>query len=166
MDVPKDATTVSLVVATMALVGVVVGAIITTGVNYLLAVRKEAQDKKRKREEKFEELVGAVVEHFHWFAAMRYFFISGQGNQPTLSPIINIEAIAGTYFPEFADLVRQFESASNRYEIWILGIGQKRVRNEPGFEQLVGQDEVVTRYTDTRAAFLAELRRFARREFQ
>jgi hypothetical protein len=131
MDVPKDTTTVSLVVATIALVGVVVGAVITTGVNYLLAVRKEAQDKKRKREEKFEELVGAVSEHLHWIGVLRFSVISGQGNQPTQSPMPKIEAISSTYFPEFAHLVRKFEVASNHYEIWILGIGQKRVRNEP-----------------------------------
>jgi hypothetical protein len=161
-----DATTVSLAVAAVGLVGALVGAGISTGTTYLLAVRKEAADKKRKRAEKLEELVGAVVEHFHWMAHMRYFYISGQGSQPTLSPITKIEAIVSTYFPEFTGLVRQFDSASNLYEMWIISIGRKRVRNEPGYETLVGQDEVVTNYTDKRAEFLAELKRFARREFQ
>jgi hypothetical protein len=81
---------------------------------------KDAADKKQKRREKCEELIGAVVEHYHWFAAMRYFFISGQGSQPTLSPITKIEAITGTYFPEFEGLLRQLDSASNDYEVWIL----------------------------------------------
>jgi hypothetical protein len=161
-----DATTVSLAVAAVGLVGALVGAGISTGTTYLLAVRKEAADKKRKRAEKLEELVGAVVEHFHWMAHMRYFYISGQGSQPTLSPITKIEAIVSTYFPEFTGLVRQFDSASNLYEMWIISIGRKRARNEPGYETLVGQDEVVTNYTDKRAEFLAELKRFARREFQ
>jgi hypothetical protein len=43
---------------------------------------------------------------------------------------------------------------------------QKRVANEPGYEKLVGYDEVLTKYTDERADFLLELERFARREFQ
>jgi hypothetical protein len=128
--------------------------------------QKEASDKKKKRAEKFEELVAAVVEHYHWFAVMRFFFISGQGSQPTLSPITKIEAIAGTYFPEFEDSVRQLDSASNNYEIWILDTGQKRIRNEPGYEKLIGHDDVLTKYMDARKAFLAELRKFARREFQ
>jgi hypothetical protein len=152
--------------AVVGLIGVVIDAGISTGTTYLLAVRKEAADKKGKRAEKLEELVGAVVEHFHWMAHMRYFYISGQGSQPTLSPITKIEAIVSTYFPEFTGLVRQFDSASNFYEMWILSVGQKRVRKEPGYENLVGQDEVVTKYTDKRAEFLAELRSFARREFQ
>jgi hypothetical protein len=127
---------------------------------------KDAADKKRKRAEKFGELVAAVVEHFHWFAAMRYFFIAGQGSEPTLSPITKIQAIVTTYFPEFESLVQQFDSASNQYEIWILDMGQKRVRNETGYEKLVGHDEVVTKYTDARKKFLDELKHFARRMFQ
>jgi hypothetical protein len=42
-----DATTVSLAVAAVGLVGALVGAGISTGTTYLLAVRKEAADKKR-----------------------------------------------------------------------------------------------------------------------
>ena len=129
--------------------------------------RKEAAEKNKRRAEKFEELVAAVVEHFHWMANIRYFYISGQGSQPTsLSPIMKIDAIASTYFPEFEKLVRQLDSASNKYEVWILDMGQKRVRNEPGYERLTGHDDVVTTYTDIRAEFLMELRNFARREFQ
>lgn len=64
MDVPKDASTVNLVVPIMALVGVVVGAAITTGINYLLAVRKEATDTRNWRRdhclEAYSELMGLV----------------------------------------------------------------------------------------------------------
>jgi hypothetical protein len=128
--------------------------------------QKEASDKKKKRAEKFEELVGAVVEHYQWIGGLRFFAISGQGSLPTLSPITKIEAIASTYFPEFQVLVRQLDSASNEYEQWILSTGQKRVKNEPGYEKLIGHDDVLTKYTDKRAEFLMELKRFARREFQ
>ena len=133
---------------------------------WLLEARKQAAEKKKKRAEKFEELVGAVVEHYHWIGALRFFTISGQGSLPTLSPITKIEAIASTYFPEFEGLVRQFDAASNNYEIWLLGTGRKRVQNEPGYENLTGHDEVVTKYIDKRAELLMELKRFARREFQ
>jgi hypothetical protein len=122
--------------------------------------------KSARRAEKCEELIGAVVEHLYWFASMRYFFISGQGSEPTLSPIIKIEAIAALYFPQFNDLVRQLASASNKYEMWILNIGQKRVRSEPGYEKLTGHDEVVTNYAEKREELLTELRKFALREFK
>jgi hypothetical protein len=133
---------------------------------YFIQRAKEKADKKRTRNEKFEELMAAVVEHYHWFSAMRYFFISGQGSEPTLSPITKIEAIAGTYFPEFQAFVQQLDSTSNDYEVWILDIGQKRLRKEPGYERLVGHAEVLTKYTNARKAFLSALRQFARREFQ
>lgn len=163
---PDPATTSML----NTLVPVIVGGVIglaggLVGPPFLHHLQQKAE-KKRKRAEKFEELVAAVVEHYHWFAVMRFFFISGQGSQPTLSPITKIEAIASLYFPEFKDLVRQLDSASNNYEIWILDTGQKRIRNEPGYEKLIGHDDVLTKYTDARKAFLAELRKLGRQEFQ
>jgi hypothetical protein len=159
--------TAPLVVALVsALVGGTIGIIGSFVGPYFLQRVKEVADKKRRRAEKFEEIVGAVVEHYHWMAHMRYFYISGQGSQPTLSPITKIEAIVSTYFPEFALLVRELDSVSNGYEIWIMQTAQKRVANEPGYEKLVGYDEVLTKYTDKRADFLLELKRFARREFQ
>jgi hypothetical protein len=132
---------------------------------YCIQHAKDRADKKRKRAEKFEELVAAVVEHFHWMANMRFFFISGQGSQPPLSPITKIEAIVATYFPEFELQVRQLNSASIQYEVWILSMGQKRIRNEPGYEKLAGHDDLLTKYTDKREDLLGELKRFARREF-
>lgn len=133
---------------------------------YFLQRLKDAADIKRQRAEKLEELIEAVAEHYHWIGALRFFAISGQGSLPTLSPMTKIQAITGTYFPAFDGLVRQLDSASNNYEMWILSTGQKRVQNEPGYEKLAGHDEVVTKYTDKRAEFITELKRFARRDFQ
>lgn len=141
----------------------IVGGLVGPAFLYWLQGRRE---KRKKRAEKFEELLAAVVEHYHWLATMRFFFISGQGSAPTLSPITKIEAITGLYFPEFQVLVRRFDSASNEYEIWILATGQKRVRNEPGYENLTGHDDVVTKYTNVRKELLAELRSFALRKFK
>ena len=148
------------------LVGGVIGIIAGVVGPYIIQRSKDAADRKRKRAEKCEELIGAVVEHLHWFAFMRYFFISGQGSEPTLSPIIKIEAIAALYFPQFNDLVRQLDSASKKYEVWILDVGQKRVRGEPGYEKLIGHDEVLTKYAERRDELLTELRKFALQEFQ
>jgi hypothetical protein len=147
----------------IGILGTVLGSVVGP---FFLQRLKDAADKKQKRREKCEELIGVVVEHYHWFAAMRYFFISGQGSQPTLSPITKIEAITGTYFPEFEVLLRQLDSASNDYEVWILDTGQKRVRNEPGYKKLTGHEDVLAKYTAKRKEFLTELRNCARREFQ
>jgi hypothetical protein len=134
---------------------------------YIIQRVRDAAEKKRKRAEKYEELVAAVYEHAHWIDAMRFFVISGQGSAaPTLSPITKILAIVNTYFPEFEELVLQFVIASSKYEQWIWAIGQKRVKNEPGYENLIGFDDVLTEYMDQQKAFLIEFRRFAQREFQ
>jgi hypothetical protein len=147
----------------IGILGTVLGSVVGP---YFLQRLKDVADKKRTRAEKCEELIGAVVEHFHWFNAMRFFFISGQGSEPTLSPITKIWAIASTYFPEFELFVLELESASGAYESWIMRVAQKRIRNEPGYENLTGHDDVLTKYTDKRMEFLTELKRFARREFQ
>jgi hypothetical protein len=148
------------------LVGGVIGIVGSFVGPFFLQRLKDAADRKRKRAEKLEELVSAVSEHLHWIGALRFFAISGLGSQPSVSPMTRIEGIVSTYFPEFELLTRQFESASNVYEMWILSIGQKRVRNEPGYEELVGHDEVSGKYTDKRVEFLMALKLFARREFQ
>ena len=145
---PDPATTSML----NTLVPVIVGGVIglaggLVGPPFLHHLQQKAE-KKRKRAEKFEELVAAVVEHYHWFAVMRFFYISGQGSQPTLSPLTKIDAIASTYFPEFEGLVRELSSASSEYEKWILSTGQKRINNEPGYEKLIGHDDVLTKYTE------------------
>jgi hypothetical protein len=116
-----------IVALVSALVGGTIGIVGSFVGPYFLQRVKDATEKKRKRGEKLEELVAAVVEHYHWMAGMRFFFVSGQGSQPALSPITKIEAIVSTYFPEFEMLVRQLDSASNRYEVWILSTGQKRI---------------------------------------
>jgi hypothetical protein len=144
-----------LVGGALALVGSFIGSVIGP---FFIQRAKDATDRRRKRAEKCEELIGAVVEHYHSIAAMRYFTISGQGNQPTLSPITKIQAIVSMYFPEFDVLALQFDIVSNSYELWILDIGQRRVRNEPGYENLAGHDDVGQEYTAKRMEFLAALR--------
>jgi hypothetical protein len=61
---------------------------------YYIQRAKDAAEKKRKRAEKFEELVAAVYDHAHRIDEMRFFIISGQGSAgPTLSSTTKIQAI-------------------------------------------------------------------------
>ena len=121
-------------------------------------------EKKRKRAEKFEKLVAAVVEHGHWINSVRNFKAFGAGSEPTVSPIVKIRAISATYFPEFEQLVLHLEIVSTTYEKWMLETEQKRLEGESYL--LGGHDDVVKRYLEKREALLNELRSFARREFQ
>ena len=130
---------------------------------YFLQRLKDAADKERKRAEKCEELIGAVVEHYHWIGDLSYFTISGQGNQPSLSPMTKIQAIVRMYFPTFDALALEFDTASNDYELWILSIGRQRARNEP--YDLSRQAGALSQYSAKRKEFLSALRDFARQEF-
>lgn len=132
---------------------------------FFLQHLKDVADKKRKRAEKCEELIGAVVEHFHWMGKLRGFKAFGYGSGPSLSPITKIQAITGTYFPELQALVNQFEYVSNEYQIWMFEMGQKRVRNEPMADGSTKHNDVLSSYTEKQKAVLTELGNFAQREF-
>ena len=142
------------------LIGIIAGLVGT----YFIQRAKDAADKKRKRAEKFEELVGAVVEHLHWINTMRNFRTFGIGSEPAMSSVAKIQAISDTYFPEFEDLVQQLYTASTDYEIWSSRAAQKKLRSEP--EYMAGHENIVKTYMEKREALLTALRNFARREFQ
>jgi hypothetical protein len=158
-DIATASTPFAHVLLSVALGGVI-GIIAGWVGPYFVQRAKDAAEKKQKRREKFEELVAAVVEHRHWIGVMRFFIISGQDysrgiGQP--SPITKVHAIVSTYFPEFELLLLQFEVVSGAYEGWILNTGQKRVRNERGYETLTEHDDVLTKYVDKQQEFLTEL---------
>jgi lysyl-tRNA synthetase class II len=125
---------------------------------------KRCYGKKRKRAEKFEELVAAVFEHMDWINTTRNFQAFCMGSDATVSPMAKIRAISDTYFPEFEAFVEQLDIASNDYVIWMSSAAQRRLRKEP--ELLAGHDDVLKPYAEKRQALLTELRSFARREFQ
>jgi hypothetical protein len=95
---------------------------------FFLQRAKDATEKKRKRAEKFEDLVAAVVEHSHWIDTVRNFKVFGTGSEPTPSPIVKIRAISATYFPEFEMLILQLDQASAVYEGWMLDARLKKAR--------------------------------------
>jgi hypothetical protein len=89
-----------LMIVLLPLLPVVVGGLIGIIAGlvgpYFIQRAKDAADKKRKRAEKFEELVGAVVEHLHWINTMRNFRTFGIGSEPTMSSVAKIQAISDT----------------------------------------------------------------------
>jgi hypothetical protein len=140
----------------------VVGAGISTGTTYLIAVRKEAADRKRKRAEKFEELVGAVYEYDHWNDTIRGIRVLGFDGEITVSPFAKIHAISDTYFPEFESAVEELRAAGHTYGMWMLEVAQNRPQNDA---LMAGHGTVVRPYVEKRDALLTPLRSFARREF-
>jgi hypothetical protein len=60
---------------------------------WLLERRKEAAEKKRKRAEKFEELVAAVYDFDHWNENFRRSTVFGEQQISTVSPFHKLQAI-------------------------------------------------------------------------
>jgi hypothetical protein len=72
---------------------------------FFLQRAKDATEKRRKRAEKFEELIAAVFEYIDWINTTRNFQAFGTGSEPASSPMAKIRAISDTYFPEFEALL-------------------------------------------------------------
>ena len=96
----------------LALGGTVAGAIATT-------IRDAAQQRhetRKRRADKFEELVAAVYEFDHWLSSMRERDAFGVGDtRNTVSPFANVQSISSVYFPQFSGLIGELERASDQY---------------------------------------------------
>jgi hypothetical protein len=107
----------------IGMLGTVLGSVVTP---YFLQRRKDVADKKRKRDEKFEELVRAVYEHDHWIDTKRRIQAAGYEGEISVSPFAKIHAVSFIYFPEFERAVEELRTASDKYGTWMLEAQAKR----------------------------------------
>jgi len=82
---------------------------------YFIQRAKDVADKKRKRAEKFEELVGSVYEYDHWMDTTRHIRFAGYEGEITVSPFAKIHAISDTYFPQFTRAIEELRTAGDAY---------------------------------------------------
>jgi hypothetical protein len=159
-----DASNVSLmpiiVGGLLAIGGTVIGAAGSTLV-FLLQSRSE---KKKRRAEKFEELVAAVYEHDHWIDNLRRIYVSEFEGEIKVSPFAKIQAISDIYFPQFESAVEELATAAREYRGWMYEVAKHKQENKE--EVLAGHQKVVAPYMVKQNALLTELRIFARQEFQ
>jgi hypothetical protein len=161
---PDPATTSML----NTLVPVIVGGVIglaggLVGPPFLHHLQQKAE-KKRKRAEKFEELVAAVYEHDHWMDTIRQIRVVELEGEMTVSPFAKIHAISDVYFPQFQRAVEDLATAARAYRMWMYEVAQHKPETKE--ELYAGHQKVVTPYMEKQNALLAELKRFAQREFQ
>ena len=126
---------------------------------------QERREARKRRADKFEELVAAVYEFDHWLDSMR-----GHGGPQTASPFSKVQSIAAVYFPQFSELISELNRVSRQYRIWIVEAWAKRVSDnittELATELLDRYDELHEPYAQKRNALLATLTKFAHEEFQ
>jgi hypothetical protein len=143
-----------------------IGAVIVTAIaTSIRDIVQQRNDKKKRRADKFEELVAAVYEFAHWLNGLRdreAFGIKSDLPQ-SISPFAKVQSITSVYFPQFVPLVAQLNSAANSYVGWIHRTEVNRLNNALSLD---GYNEVSKSYIDKHEDLLAALMKFAREEFQ
>ena len=142
--------------------GTMVGVIGTT----IRDAARQRHETRKRRADKFEELVAAVYEFDHWLDGIRQRDAFGVGDaRDTVSPFAKMQSISSIYFPQFSELIAELDRASSQYRIWIYTAEQKRVSNN--IAQISdGFDEAFGPYAQKREALLKALQKFAHDEFQ
>jgi hypothetical protein len=123
-------------------------------------VAQERREARKRREEKFEELVAAVYEFDHWLDGIRKRAF-GVGDAPeTVSPFAKVQSISAVYFPQFSELIGELDRASVQYRMWIYKAARRGADPADGF------DEAFSPYAKNREALLGALSKFAHEHFQ
>src|SRR4051794_23429816 len=93
------------------LIPVIVGGLIAVigglvGPPFLHRMQVKADTRKR-RAEKFEELVGALYEHNHWLDMHKNIKLFANEGVLPVSPMGKVQAIISVYFPQFRTQINE-----------------------------------------------------------
>jgi hypothetical protein len=125
---------------------------------------QQKAEKKRRRAEKFEELVATLYEHEHWLREITDVRLFGGEVRNVVSPMAKVKAISTVYFPEFEGQITDLNVIATQYGIWALKAQQKRLANDPKFAD--GGPEAYQPYAQKLHSLQQELHEFAKREFR
>jgi hypothetical protein len=153
------------------LVPVLVGGLLTLGGTVAAAlgtvirdaVQRRSEERKR-RADKFEELVASVYEFDHWLDRLKDRFVFGADVPETVSPFAKVQSTSSVYFPQFSTLANDLDEAATEYRRWMIGAGEKRLNKDP--THIGGFIEVYEPYKRRRNALLDALQKFARKHFK
>jgi hypothetical protein len=138
-----------LIQALIALVPVVFGGVIAISGGLIVHLLSTADEKKVRKAEKYEELMAAIWDHKHWMKQMESHRVFGTEAPVKESPIGKILAITALYFPKLKEKVIALDLAADRYEIWMLETGKKRLQNGlPSSDSLEKGTEIYKPYME------------------
>jgi hypothetical protein len=126
---------------------------------------KERTQRKKRRAEKFEELVAAIFEVDHWLENLRQTDAFGKEFTSAASPFWKVHAISAVYFPEFEGEIDKLDLATSQYRLWITEAGQRRLARQTD-KMYDGFNEAYIPYSQKRDELLKVLKEFAVKEFQ
>jgi hypothetical protein len=113
---------------------VVVGGLLTglfalggIGVGLVGAARRDAaqerREAKKRRADKFEELVAAVYEFDYWLSSIRP--QDDKASPQPVSPFAKVQSISSVYFPQFSELIGELDRTSTQLRMWMYNAGHK-----------------------------------------
>jgi hypothetical protein len=131
------------------------------GISSWLTSRRDAaqeqREAKRRRADKFEELVAAIYDFDHWLDGNRLREVYDHKIPQSVSPFAKVQSVSAAYFPQFDQAIRELDAATSSYRSWMEIAPQI---NASGFE------EAYNPYAEKRDALLDALKKFAQKEFQ
>ena len=146
------------------------GSLGAMGINSFATTKRDAaqehREAKKRRADKFEELVTALYDFDHWVNSSRQRDAFGANIPETVSPFAKVQAISSVYFPQFEKAIRELDGATARYRMWIQAAAVRRIDNNATQEVSEGLTEAYTPYEQKRDALLGALTTFAHKEFQ
>jgi hypothetical protein len=150
------------------LVPVVVGGLLTLVGTVAAALGTAIRDlvqrrnkEKKRRADKFEELVAAVYEFDHWLDRLNDRFVFGADVPEIVSPLTKVQSISAVYFPQFSTLADDLDEAAMEYRRWMIGAGEKRLNKDLAYND--GFKETYDPYKRKRNALLDAFQRFTRK---
>jgi hypothetical protein len=134
------------------------------GVGLIASARRDAarerREARKRRADKFEELVAALYEFDHWLDRTRSRLLFDNKDIPeTVSPFAKVQSISAVYFPQFSRLVLELDVVSSKYDAWLYQVQAKKA-------SATQFNEIYEPYVKKREALLDALSEFARKEFQ
>lgn len=125
----------------------------------------EGASAKRRRAEKFEELIVALYAYDHWLAVLRGIRAFGHDIPEPPSPFPEARAIAVIYFPDLDNLLTKVEVSAGLYVMWMLNAARKRLENAAASELSAGHKEAYEPYAIEFRNAVEMLKRYAERAF-
>ena len=160
-DASSGSTLLPVIVGGVLTMG---GGVIAAAVSLIDKFYERSAEKKKRRAEKFEELVSAVYEFDRWLEKKRGFVFRGEGEEVGPPPFAKIEAIAAVYFPGFMKKIEDLGAAWRVLEVWISTTTYMRIKGT--LEDTNNFGDVIKPYVGARDALLNDLKTHASGEFQ
>lgn len=104
-----------------------IGGAVGPTLSYLFVARST---KIAKTEQRFEDLLSAIYEYDHWLDHRRNQVAYGQEMALAAPPISKAIAIAIIHFPKLLPSIKELDTASQTYTLWMTKAGVKRLEGD------------------------------------